>query len=93
MCHHSPQVASGKPVHRHDEKFQLLGAQAAKSQVYSSFVRSGGESSELPLTVVVRTGRAVLPHPRVVALLASLVREKSLLSWLVGSLAFAAYFL
>lgn len=93
MCHHSPQVASGKPVHRHDEKSQLLGAQAAKSQVYSSFVRSGGESSELPLTVVVRTGRAVLPHPRVVALLASLVREKSLLSWLVGSLAFAAYFL
>lgn len=61
-------------------------------QVYSSSVGSGGKSSELPLTVDVRAGRAIPPQLRVVALSASLVRKKSLLSWLVGSLAFAAYF-
>lgn len=64
----------------------------AKGQVDSSFVGSGGKSSELSLAIVVRPGHAGLPQPRVVAVLASLVRKKGLLSWLVGSLAFAAYF-
>lgn len=50
--------------HRHTGKFQLLGTQTAKGQVYNSVLGPGGKSSELSLTIVVKTGRAGLPPTR-----------------------------
>lgn len=88
-----PRWPGTKPLHRrHAGKFQLLGTQAAGGQVSSSIVGSRGKSSELSLTLVVKTGHAGLPPTQgggSVSIPGQKERSSVLACWL---LAFAACF-